>query len=106
MEIGTFELLKYPRFLFAALSGVLGYFLYDFQSPVLAVRVEEFNLTQVEIGLFFMIMPAIYIPTSIMVQKVPNGVEKRAILITACFLSFFANLFVGPSEIFSFPNSI
>ena len=30
VEIGTFELLKYPRFLFAALSGVLGYFLYDF----------------------------------------------------------------------------
>lgn len=53
-----------------------------------------------------MIMPAIYIPTSIMVQRVPNGVEKRAILITACFLSFFANLFVGPSEIFDFPNSV
>lgn len=30
VEIGTFELLKYPRFLFAALAGVLGYFLYDF----------------------------------------------------------------------------
>lgn len=41
-----------------------------------------------------------------MVQRVPNGVEKRAILITACFLSFFANLFVGPSEIFDFPNSV
>lgn len=30
VDIGTFELLKYPRFLFAALAGVLGYFLYDF----------------------------------------------------------------------------
>mmetsp|Transcript_33466 Transcript_33466/g.51393 ORF Transcript_33466/g.51393 Transcript_33466/m.51393 type:complete len:112 (+) Transcript_33466:130-465(+) len=74
--------------------------------PVLAMRVKEFNLSQVEIGLFFIIMPIFYIPTSILVQKVPNGVEKRAIIIVTSFLLFFANLFVGPSEIFNFPESI
>lgn len=38
--IGTFELLKYPRFFFAALSGTLGYFLYGFMEPILAFRVS------------------------------------------------------------------
>ena len=106
VDIGTFELLRYPRFLFAALAGVLGYFLYDFQGPILAIRMEEFNLSQIQIGLFFIVMPVVYIPTSILVQSVPKGVEKRAVLIIACFLSFFGNLFVGPSDVFSFPESI
>jgi len=51
-------------------------------------------------------MPIFYIPTSIIVQKVPNGVQKRAILIMASFLSFFSNLCVGPSNIFVLPNNI
>ena len=105
-KIGTFELLKHPRYFFAATTGALGYFLYDFMPPILAFRLKDFNLTQVEIGLFFIVMPIFYIPISIMVQKVPNGVEKRAIMIIACFLSFFGNLCVGPSKIFNFPDTI
>lgn len=36
----------------------------------------------------------------------PNGVQKRAIIIIACILSFFGNLFVGPSKLFSFPDTV
>ena len=53
-----------------------------------------------------MIMPVFYIPTSLIVQTIPNGVQKRAIIITACFMSFIGNLFTGPSYLFGFPNSI
>ena len=53
-----------------------------------------------------MIMPMFYIPTSILVQKVPNSVQKRTILILASLMAFFANLFVGPSELFKMPDSI
>lgn len=74
--------------------------------PVLAFRANEFNLSQVEIGIFFIVMPIFYIPTSVYVQKVPSGIQKRAILITAAFLSFFSNLFVGPSKVFQIPNNI
>ena len=45
IKIGTFELLKYPKFLFASLSATLGYFLYGFMEPILAFRAAEFNLT-------------------------------------------------------------
>jgi MFS family permease len=67
INIGTFELLKNARFFFAAASGTLGYFLYGFMEPILAFRVKEFDLDQVSIGLFFIIMPVFYIPTSIVV---------------------------------------
>ena len=106
VNIGTFELLRNARFFFAASSGTLGYFLYGFMEPILAFRVKEFNLDQVSIGMFFIIMPIFYIPMSIMVQWVPNGVEKRAILIFAAFISFFANLCAGPSQIFDLPDTI
>jgi hypothetical protein len=105
-NIRTFELLAYPRFFFAAASGALGYFLYGFMEPILAFRVKEFDVDQVMIGLFFIIMPIFYIPMSIMVQKIPNGIEKRAILIVATFLGFIANLCVGPSQHFDLPNTI
>ena len=97
VRIGTFELLRNPRFFFAASSGTLGYFLYGFMEPILAFRVKEFNMDQVQIGMFFIIMPIFYIPMSVMVQMIPNGVEKRAVLIFSAFLSFFCNLCAGPS---------
>jgi MFS family permease len=106
INIGTFELLKYPEYLFAAGSGTLGYFIYGFMEPVLAVRVKSFNVSQVNIGLFFTVMPVFYIPTSVLVQQVPNGVHKRVLLIMACLMAFFANLFVGPSELFNFPDNL
>lgn len=51
-------------------------------------------------------MPVFYIPMSVIVQKVPNGVEKRAVLILASFASFFGNLCVGPSSLFGFPDAL
>ena len=88
------------------MAGTLGYFLYGFMEPILAFRVKQFNLSQVEIGFFFIIMPIFYIPTSMWVQNVPNGIEKRMILIVASFLSFFTNLWVGPSLMFPMPNKM
>lgn len=51
-------------------------------------------------------MPIFYIPCSVYVQKVPNGVQKRAVIIVACVASFFGNLFVGPSRLFNFPDNV
>lgn len=51
-------------------------------------------------------MPVTYIPTCMLVQKVPSGVEKRALMILAGFFLFFVNLLLGPSKIFNFPDNI
>jgi hypothetical protein len=74
--------------------------------PILAMRLDEFNLSQMEIVMFFTILPMFYIPTSVLVQYTPKGIEKRAILITACFFAFIENIFVGPSYLLGFPNSL
>eukprot|EP00347_Sterkiella_histriomuscorum_P019495 403341410 len=105
-EIGYFTLLSNSRFLFGAISASLGYFLYGFMEPILAFRLNDYKLNQLQIGLFFTILPVFYIPCSILVQFMPRGIEKRAILIVACALSFFVNLCVGPSQILGFPDSI
>ena len=52
------------------------------------------------------IMPCFYFPSSLLVQKISDGIERRAIIITALFLFFFAFLADGPSLIFNFPNTI
>ena len=41
-----------------------------------------------------------------MIPFVPEGVEKRAILILCIFLSFLGNLCVGPSQFFGFPDEM
>lgn len=105
-EIGYMSLLKIRRYLLASLTGSIGYFLYGYMEPTLAFRLADFQLSQMQIGLFFTIMPIFYIATSIGVQFVPKGVQRRAILISALFLSFFVNVCVGPSQLFYFPESL
>lgn len=43
-QLTNFDLLANRRYLFACISGSLGYFLYDFMAPILAIRMNEFNL--------------------------------------------------------------
>ncbi len=73
-EVGYISLLTNARFLFAALSGTIGYFVQVFFEPILAVRLSEFKLEQYEIGLFFTILPVFYIISSISVQYIPRGI--------------------------------
>lgn len=59
-----------------------------------------------QIGFFFAIMPVFYIPSSIFVQYLPERTDKRATIIIACFLTSIAFVFVGPSQIFGFSDSL
>ena len=97
VQVGYCALLKEARFTLAALSSALCYFTYSFMEPILAVRLAEFNLTQLQIGSFFAIWPVFYIPASIAVQFVPNYIEKRVTIILSAIMSGVAFIFVGPS---------
>ena len=74
--------------------------------PILATRLLDFNLTTNQIGMFFAILPVFYIPSSIAVQWFPIWIEKRVIIIVSALLTSFAFLFVGPSLMFSFDDSL
>ena len=74
--------------------------------PILANRLVMFDLTTAQIGFFFAILPIFYIPSSIAVQFYPAWIEKRLTMIVAslgCAISF---LFVGPSLMFGFADSL
>ena len=98
--MGYIKLLKIRRYLLASLTGSLAYFSYCYLEPILALRLTEFNMNYIQIGLIFTITPIFFIGSSIGVQFLPITIERRAILIVALFLSFFANICVGPSQIF------
>ena len=106
VQVGYCALLKEARFTLAALSSALCYFTYSFMEPILAQRLVEFNLTQLQIGSFFAIWPLFYIPASIAVQFVPHYVEKRVTIILSAIMSGVAFIFVGPSIMFRFPDTL
>lgn len=65
--------------------------------PILAKRLEDIELDQVQIGWFFMILPAAYIPSAIAMDFLPKSWSKPMVMIIGmicCGLSLFL---VGPS---------
>ena len=100
------SLLCSGRYTFAALSSALCYFNYSFMEPILAERLVVFDLSSMQIGLFFAIFPIFYIPASVIVQFMPRRIEKRVTIIFAAFLSGVGYIFVGPSDLFNFPDSL
>jgi predicted MFS family arabinose efflux permease len=93
-----------PRFILAPISGSLCYFSYTALEPVLAIRLQDFDLSSIEIGVFFSLYALLYIPGGLLVQYTPARWERRSVLLTAILLAGCACLFIGPSELL--PNSL
>lgn len=90
---------KHPIFTMSALAGTTVQFIYSFMEPILAKRLEEVELDQIQIGWFFMILPAAYIPSAIALDYLPKRWDKRMVIImgmVCCALSLFC---VGPSTL-------
>ena len=94
------------RFTMATLSGALGYFPYALMEPILALRLTDFNLSEVQIGIFFAIWPSLFLTSSIISRHLPNSVDKRVTLMLSAFLSGMIFFFVGPSAIVSIKESL
>jgi len=56
--------------------------------------------------MFFAILPIFYIPASIAVQFYPSWIDKRVTMIFASLFSSIAFLFVGPTLMFGFKDSL
>ena len=66
-KLRAMDLLKQPRFLLAATSSGYVYFMYTFLEPILAQRLQTFDLSTLQIGAFFTIEPVFYISASILI---------------------------------------
>ena len=100
------RLLRLPRFTLAAISSSLTYFLCCFTEPILALRLLDFELDSLQIGMFFAIWAVFYIPSSFLVQYLPRKVSKRITIITSTFFCGIAFLFFGPSLLLNMPDSL
>jgi hypothetical protein len=45
-DVSLYELLKNPNYLFAAIAGGWAYFLYDYQGPILSIRLIELGCAE------------------------------------------------------------
>jgi asparagine N-glycosylation enzyme membrane subunit Stt3 len=90
----------------AAISSGFVYFMYTFLEPILAQRLQGFNLTSLQIGAFFTIEPVFYISASLLIRFIPKRIEKRLVIMIAALLTSFGFLLVGPSYILGLPDSL
>ena len=94
------------RFTMATLSGALSYFPYALMEPILALRLTDFSLSEIQIGIFFAIWPTFFLTSSIIAKYLPSRVDKRVTLMLSAFLSGMIFFFVGPSAIVSIKESL
>jgi len=59
-----------------------------------------------QIGLFFVIQPVTYIISAVSILYIPSSIENRAGIIIGAWCAAISFLFVGPSIIFGFSNSV
>ena len=90
----------------ATLSGALSYFPYALMEPILALRLTDFSLSEIQIGIFFAIWPTFFLTSSIIAKYLPTRVDKRVTLMLSAFLSGMIFFFVGPSAIVSIKESL
>lgn len=104
-QIPICKLLKYKQFVFAMMSGSLGYFIGSFVEPILALRLKEtYHFKDSVISLFFVVHFLGYLVFSPLVQFIPRRFEKRLIMMFGAFTAFVTLIFYGPSKMLGFPE--
>jgi predicted MFS family arabinose efflux permease len=66
--------------------------------PVLAFRLQEFNISPVLVGTFFSIQPVSYVVLSMSITWFTGKFANRGLLMIGALLSAFSMLLVGPSH--------
>lgn len=88
------------------LSGILGYFVFDYFSPILGLRLLDLGLTETETGLFFCVGSIAYIIGSLITPNLPKTVKKKAWIIFGVLVQFPVQILNGPSQLFDLPVSL
>lgn len=86
-----------PRVLHGALTGSICYLVYCSQEPILSLRLNDYNLSQVIIGCIFGINPLTYTISTVLIPYiVPRWMEHRVTMITGLYILAISNLLIGP----------
>ena len=66
----------------------------------------DFSLTSVQTGALLSIIPSIYIFIALVVPQIPERIENRVILLTACLFMGIFTFLIGPSQILALPETL
>lgn len=97
-KISILKLLCTRKFLLAAMGGMMSLFMYCYMEPVLAFRIEEFDISAFGVGMFFSIQPISYILVSFTISWFTKLYANRALIIVGGVLCAFSMSLVGPSH--------
>lgn len=103
-KVSFCKLLSTRKFIIASMGGMMANFMYCYMEPVLAFRLNEFEISQFSVGMFFSIQPISYIVLSFSISWFTKNYANRGLIMLGALLCSFAMLFVGPSHYF--PNKI
>ena len=98
------DLFRHPLFAVTSFWAFLSYFEYWYMEPVMSLRLEEFEMTSIQIGLFFCIYGVMYTFTSLTISFFTDAFENKILIVVWMFCWGLVNFFVGPSEML--PDSL
>mmetsp|Transcript_16948 Transcript_16948/g.12116 ORF Transcript_16948/g.12116 Transcript_16948/m.12116 type:complete len:196 (+) Transcript_16948:732-1319(+) len=85
---------------------MMSYFSFSYSAPIMTMRLLEFSLTEIQIGFVFGITSVFFIVFCFVVSYIPKGIEKRVIIEISLIMLAVSALFLGPSQILHFPESL
>ena len=91
------DLFRHPIFAVTSFWAFLSYFEYWYMEPVMSLRLEEFNMSSIEVGLFFCIYGVMYTFTSLSISFFTSAFENQTLIVVCMFWWGLVNFFVGPS---------
>ena len=94
------------RFVFAFLTPFLWMMHFTAMEPILAQRLLQLQLSQIQVGLFFCLLPFFYASIAALTRTIPKWIEPRMRIIVAITMTCLSFLCIGPSELLRFPDSI
>jgi len=77
---------------------------FDFPDSVIAIRLEEFNFSRSEIGIFYAFGLSTYIFGSLFVNKMLNHINHKNLITGALVMCFISCLIFGPSQLLPVMN--
>ena len=99
-------LISCPRILFGALSCCLSNVVFSQLEPILALRMNDFNLSSVQTGAVLAVLPFIYIFGTLLVPCLPSWIDKRVTLMLSNVLMGVFTFFIGPSQLLGMPETL
>lgn len=97
-EVSFFRLIKELKFILAGMGGMISVFMLCYMEPVLAFRLEEFNISPTYVGTFFSIQPVSYVILSFTITWFTDMFSNRGLLMFGGLFCGLSMVLVGPSH--------